>query len=218
MDNTSAADVNEVRVLTKWRHISLDRKSALEITEVQQLEMKPYSQGLYSGSWDSWEGTLARPWTQRATKERRYEGEFPRWYEAAIVSLELEQLFQQNLLLQLGEKADWNPEDVKARGLLAAIYNPALKMVKAMDHVGRQDDNHMSETYGHLLRRRNDPPPAVPGSIHAQVRVRSRGGEEGVGAQGADTQSIRSGVTSGRGSSGRVAPTAPAQSQPEGFW
>ncbi|KAK3903773.1 hypothetical protein C8A05DRAFT_43054 [Staphylotrichum tortipilum] len=157
--NDSAVDVKEVRALTKWRHLSLNHKSALEITEVQRMELTPYSEGLYSGSWDSWTGRLARPWFHREAREKRAKGEFPLWYEAAVVSLGLEELFQQNLFLQVGEKVDWDPEDVKARGLLAATYGPALEMVKLMDHVGAENDNHLSAAYKKLLPRGNDSPP-----------------------------------------------------------
>ncbi len=182
--------------------------------------MKPYSEGFYSGTWDTWEGTLARPWSRRRAKEERSRGEFPLWYEASVVSLELEEILEKNLLLQVGEKADWDPLDVKTRGFLKAIYLPALEMVKAMDHVGREDDNHQSAAYAHLLRRGNDHPPRVPGAIPVQVQqTRGQGRGEGSGAaQGADTQSTRSGFTFVRASSGRVAPAPRAQPQQEGFW
>ncbi|KAG7293288.1 hypothetical protein NEMBOFW57_003334 [Staphylotrichum longicolle] len=169
--NFDAVEVNDVRVLTKWRHLSLDRRSALEITEVQQLHMEPYAEGMFSESWENpWEGKLARPLSARETKENRDKGDVPLWYEAAVVSLELEALCQQNSLLGIGEKADWDAEDLKGRGLFSTLYGPALQMVTKMDHVGRRDDNRLSAEYGPLLRRANDPPRHVPGFLAAQVQ------------------------------------------------
>ncbi|KAK4042206.1 hypothetical protein C8A01DRAFT_14141 [Parachaetomium inaequale] len=160
----SPADVKEVRVLTKWRYASLDKKSALEITEVQQLKTEDYSEGPYSdAAWYSYAGKRSRPWPSRLTQENRNKGEVPRWYEAAVVSLELEKLCQQNALLKIGEKADWDAQELRVRGIFPAIYGPALQMVRLMDHVGRLDDNHLSQLYGGLLLRHNFPLPQVPG-------------------------------------------------------
>lgn len=151
-------------MLTKWRHLSLDKKSALEITEVVQLDMIEYSEGAYSGSWTSFQGYLAGPWPHKMTKENRGRGEFPCWYEAAVVSLELEELCRTNLFLGVGEKAGWDAKDLSARGIFPSLYHPALQMVKEMDHVGRLDDNHLAAKYdSSQLRRGNDAPRSVPG-------------------------------------------------------
>lgn len=160
----SFMDVREVRILTKWRHASVDRHSALEITEVQQMKTEPYSGGPYSkASWNSYEGKHSRPWSNRMIKDSK--GEVARWYEAAVVSAELEDMCRQNALLKVGMKADWEVKDLEHRGVFAALYAPALHMVRAMDHVGRLDDNNLSQTNGHLLRQPNDrPPPQVVGS------------------------------------------------------
>ncbi|KAK4129235.1 hypothetical protein N657DRAFT_652691 [Parathielavia appendiculata] len=155
--------VNEVRVLTKWRHASLSGKSAFEITEVQQMEMVPCSEGVYSGYGDSWEGKLARPWPSRRIRDNRAKGEIPRWYEAAVVSLELEKCRRQNIALRVGEKANWAVQDLKARGVFSTLYEPALHMVAQMDHVGKLDDNNLSQAYGHLLQRPNNPGHHMPG-------------------------------------------------------
>lgn len=159
----SLADMREVRVLTKWRYASVDRKSALEITEVQQMKTEPYSEGPYSkAAWNSYEGKRSRPWSNKMTKDSK--GEVPRWYEAAVISVELEDLCEQNASLKIGTRADWGPKDLEARGVFSALYGPALQMVRTMDHVGRLDDNNLSQTNGHLLLQHNDPPPQVVGS------------------------------------------------------
>ncbi|KAL2155068.1 hypothetical protein VTH82DRAFT_3744 [Thermothelomyces myriococcoides] len=115
-------DVQAVRVLTKWRYSSADRKSALEITEVLQLATDSFSEGPYSGAaWSTYEGRRSRPWSKRTTQEKRDRGEVPRWYEAAVVSLELEELCQKNALLRIGEKADWDVSTVKDRDWTTTI-------------------------------------------------------------------------------------------------
>ncbi|KAH6651034.1 hypothetical protein F5144DRAFT_638559 [Chaetomium tenue] len=168
---TSCMDVREVRVLTKWRIASIDRNSALEITEVQQMKTEPYSGGPYSkASWNSYEGKQSRPWSNRMIKDSK--GEVARWYEAAVVSAELEDMCRQNALLKVGMKADWDVEDLEGRGVFSAIYAPALHMVRAMDHVGRLDDNNLSQINGHLLLQHNDPPPQVVGSGVAKMGKR----------------------------------------------
>ena len=156
--------MKEVRVLTKWRYASVDHKSALEITEVQQMKTEPYSEGPYSkAAWNSYEGKRSRPWSNRMTKDSK--GEVARWYEAAVVSVELDDFCRQNAPLKIGTKADWGVEELEARGVFSALYGPALQMVRAMDHVGRLDDNNLSQTNGHLLLQRNDPLPQVVGSF-----------------------------------------------------
>lgn len=213
MHNDSCADVAEVRALTRWRHLSLDKQSALEITEVLQLEMTDYSEGVYAGSWDSWKGWLARPWPRKYAKEKRSKGEFPRWYEAAVVSLQLEALCQQNSSLKVGEKADWDAEDLRADGILSTLYRPALQMVRKMDHVGRMDDNNLSREYGPLLFRANDRPRHVPG-----VSPVWRRGVAATDVPRSDTASIRSGATTARGSSATRGPSRSEGRLNEGFW
>ncbi|KAL2166452.1 hypothetical protein VTG60DRAFT_2760 [Thermothelomyces hinnuleus] len=170
------SDVQAVRVLTKWRYPSADRKSALEITEILQLVTDPYSEGPYSGAaWNTYEGKRSRPWSQRITREKRDNGEVPRWYEAAVVSLELEDIFQQNAFLKIGEKASWDATDVRNRGIFPSIYSLALQMVRHIDHVGRLDDNHLSQKYGELLLQgsgRAAPSPASEARLD-QVRFRN---------------------------------------------
>jgi hypothetical protein len=156
--------------LTKWRHPSLNTRSELEITEVEQLEMSPCSDGVYSA--EDWESNCARPWTQRETKQKRDKGEVPRWYEAAVISPDAESLFRQNWSLGLGEKTDWDLEALKTSGILSDIYGPALQMVTEMDYVGRNDDNRLSKAYEGLLLRPNDPSRVVPGASY----VRGQGG------------------------------------------
>ncbi len=207
-------EVKNVRVLTKWRHWNQKNDSALEITEVQQLEIVPFAGVEHSYSWD-WDGRLARHWSYKRTKENRDKGEFPRWYEAAVVSLELEELCQKNSSLKIGEKADWDAQDLKTRGVLRDLYGPALQMVCAMDHVGRHDDNHLSKQYGHLLRRGNVVP-HVPGMSRAQEQTQGRRGRSRQTAS--DVTSPRSRAASSRSSSVYRNTRAPPKIDEPGFW
>jgi len=108
------------------------------------------------------------------TQEKREQGEFPRWYEAAVVSLELEKLCQQNSLLHTGEKADWDATDLRDRGIFHSVYGPALQMARQMDHIGRLDDNHLSQRYGELLLQGNVSLSQVPGALATQIQNQDR--------------------------------------------
>lgn len=201
--------------MTKWRHWNLNNGSALEITEVQQLEIVPYAEGEHSYSWD-WDGRLARHWSQKRAKQNRDKGEFPRWYEAAVVSLELEELCQKNSSLKIGEKADWDAQDLKAHGNLRDLYGPALQMVCAMDHIGRHDDNHLSKEYGRLLLRENAMPYQVPGTSRAQEQTPGRRGRSRQTVS--DVTSPGSRAASSRSSSVYRSSRAPPKYDQPGFW
>ncbi len=205
--------VKDVRVLTKWRHWNQKNDSALEITEVQQLEIVPFK-GQHSYTWD-FDGKLARHWSPKRIKENRDKGDFQRWYEAAVVSTDLEELCRKNLSLKLGEKADWDVQDLKNRGVLRDLYGPALQMVCAMDHVGRHDDNHLSKQYGHLLRRGNDVS-HVPGMSRAQEQTPGRRGRSRHTTS--DVTSPRSRAASSRSSSVYRGFKAPPKVDEPGFW
>ncbi|KAK4153296.1 hypothetical protein C8A00DRAFT_15465 [Chaetomidium leptoderma] len=220
-NNDSAVEVNEVCVLTKWLHPSLDSKSALEITEVCQLEIVPCYDAVYAGSWDSWEGKLARGWSQRRTKKHRPLGEFPRWYEAAVLSLEMEIACKQNPALSLGEKAKWDPQILKANGDFAALYAPALQTVRGMDHVGRLDDNNLSQEYGGLLKRGNNPPRGVPGSSQARERLIQHVGRRGAAASDGPSSGAPLALRSTTSAHGPTYLSFRAPARPEnaeGFW
>lgn len=151
------------------------------------MEISPLPDGIDGASKSEWDVMCAQPWTQRTTQQKRVEGEFPRWYEAAVVSTEAEAVFRENQTVEVGEKADWTYDKLKERGIPAAIYGPALQLLREMDHVGRNDDNGLSAAYGHLLIKGNKPSrtvPAlslnksgtVPGMSPAQGSSRRRGG------------------------------------------
>lgn len=197
-----AVDVYEVRTMTKWRHDSIDNKSALEIAEIAQMEIVPCSDGVYPFSGEGLEARVARPWTQQEAQRRRLAGESPRWYEAAVVSPDAEGFFLQNTFLELGERADWDAESLKVLGVFSAIHGPALQTLKEMDHVGRSDNNCLSQAYGKMLIRPNNPPRSVIGTSptkgkqgQGQRRRRQRQGRSS--APGAHSSSDAASLGSG---------------------
>ncbi|KAJ4296938.1 hypothetical protein N0V88_003854 [Collariella sp. IMI 366227] len=161
-------NIQDVRVLTQWRFPSVNNKSALDISEVEQFEMVPCSDEVSGGAGDKPRAQYARPWTQKRSKERRDKGDFPRWYEASVVSVELESLCHQHAALKIGEKASWDPKDLKTRGVFSFLYVPALQMVREMDHVGRSDDNRQAENCSSVLPRPNDPRPGATPLINTK--------------------------------------------------
>lgn len=78
-----------------------------------------------------------------------------------MVSPDAEELFRQNAVMGFAERTEWDAQGLQASGLFADIYGPALEMVKQMDRVGRNDENHQSRKYNVL--RKNDAPGTVPG-------------------------------------------------------
>ncbi|KAK3394610.1 hypothetical protein B0H63DRAFT_444743 [Podospora didyma] len=130
--------IRGVRVLTKWRYLSLNSRSALDITEVEQLDIEPLVDGCDRAS--------ARPWKTDEARKKKKTGDFPRWYEASIVSTKAERLLLQNDTLRVGEKAGWDADILKEHGVLTDIYGPALHTLKHMAHVGGNDDNNATKT------------------------------------------------------------------------
>ncbi|KAK0617951.1 hypothetical protein B0T17DRAFT_317560 [Bombardia bombarda] len=148
------ATVESVRVLTKWRHISSDGKSALEITEIQRTELnRAHDSGLM----------VARPWNPEEIKQRVAKGDFPRWYEASVVSTLMEDIFRQNEPLHVGEKATWTPGDILDYAVLESLFPPALKMLRKMDGIGATESNNQQILSGMRVRKANHPL-KVPGA------------------------------------------------------
>jgi hypothetical protein len=127
--------VVEVRMLTKWRHLGFASKSALDITEVQRLNMELCSTEPNPPSGEK-KTICARPWTPQVADQVRTQGEVPLWYEVSVVSTEAETIFEENKSLKLGEITQWTVETLRERNVLNGIYEPALHMIKQMDRVG----------------------------------------------------------------------------------
>ncbi|EGZ77285.1 hypothetical protein NEUTE2DRAFT_52638, partial [Neurospora tetrasperma FGSC 2509] len=156
VDSHFKTAITSVRVLSKWRHLSQDEGSALDITEVEQLEINYAPPGMptSTGEAHSWE-----PQTHgRVGKEGKQ-----RWYEASVSSLNLEKLLAKNKSLKTGERAEWSPSDLRQNGILESLCCPALQMLKYMDQVGGMENNHQEGKPGTAVKRANERPRIVPG-------------------------------------------------------
>ncbi|KAK3382418.1 hypothetical protein B0T24DRAFT_587174 [Lasiosphaeria ovina] len=157
--------IRDVRVITKWRYLSPDSRSALDVSEVEQLEVEPVGGGAFHTGGGNQSAQSARSWTLETAKMKKDEGEFPRWYEASITSTRAEALFLQNKPLRLGQKAKWDANTLLEQHIFEDIFGPALQMLKTMDHVGGNDNSNIMKKVKMNIPRRNNPEPVVPGNI-----------------------------------------------------
>lgn len=155
VDSRFKTAITSVRVLSKWRHLSQDKRSALDITEVEQLEINYAPPGMptSTGEAHSWEPQ---------THGRVGKGGEQRWYEASVSSLNLEKLLAKNKSLKIGERAEWSQSDLRQNGILESLCCPALQMLKYMDQVGGMENNHQEGKPGTAVKRANERPRVVP--------------------------------------------------------
>ena len=153
--------IKTIRVLTKWRHLSRDNRSALDITEVEQLGIKYNPKTLPRMPKSAGE---ARTWDANIRKLRLENGEVQYWYEASVSSLGLEKLLEENMSLRTGEKAGWSDNELRQDGILESLCCPALQMLKHMDQVGGAENNKQEDRPGLTVKRENDRSRGVPGS------------------------------------------------------
>lgn len=167
---TGVVNVKNVRILTKWRHLSPDFKSALEITEVKQLVVKQLSchtsnpRGLLQKDFH------ARSRDAQTSRIMELKGDPSRWYEAAVISATLEDVFKANTIISVGEKANWEVENLKEMGAFPSLYQPALEMVKQMDHIGWNNDNGYGQRLWGTVAQKNYPDPTVVGTDAYSMR------------------------------------------------
>ncbi|KAK0747978.1 hypothetical protein B0T21DRAFT_379917 [Apiosordaria backusii] len=185
--------IGAVRVLTRWYHPSLDGKSQLQITEVEQLDMDTIEDIPNAAPGEKTKRIHAHPRLPKTCEAKQREGDFERWYEAAVLSTQLQESCQMNSGLKLGDAAGWSADEMYRYGGFSSLYDPALAMVKQMDPIGQYEDNNLSGVFGGLLTRANDPPPGVPGSLgysnqHLQSDHHSRG--SGMGASSQTARSV----------------------------
>ncbi len=129
--------VKAVQSCVRWRIPSRDGQSALDITEVEQLDTIVASVGTSDKSCY----VVAETWTPKQSKDRGAKGEAQYWYEASIVSPLIEALFRQNKSLEFGQKTEYTAATLQA-GLFRTLYGPAIEMVKLMDQMGHNENNH----------------------------------------------------------------------------
>ncbi|KAK4672507.1 LOW QUALITY PROTEIN: hypothetical protein QC763_103660 [Podospora pseudopauciseta] len=179
-----SATVTAVRALTRWYYPSIDRQNELQITEVEQLDMDTIEDIPNAAPGEKTKRIHAHPRLPKACQIKQRQGDFERWYEAAVLSTQLQESCQMNSGLKLGDVAAWSPEEMYRYGGFTTLYGPAIAMLKQMDKIGQNEDNNLSGVFGGLLKRANDPPPGVPGSSgpssqHLRPHPHSRGGNTG---------------------------------------
>ncbi|KAK3341244.1 hypothetical protein B0T25DRAFT_557794 [Lasiosphaeria hispida] len=134
-DTSSGVTVKTVRIGTRWRYLSSNSKSALEIKEVEQLTVH------VKDDKNVLQEMVARRWKKRKPDSEEAWGLTQRWFEASVTSTKAESLFRQNMGLGFGQKADWTPQELREGGIFYSIYGPALAMLEYMDQVGANEDN-----------------------------------------------------------------------------
>ncbi|KAK4181329.1 hypothetical protein QBC36DRAFT_368849 [Triangularia setosa] len=195
--------IRAVRVLTRWYYASIDRKSELQITEVEQLDMDTIEDIPNATPGEKTKRIHAHPRPPKACQDKQRHGDFERWYEAAVVSTQLRESCQMNSSLKLGDAAGWSVEEMYRYGGFTTLYGPALAMVKQMDQIGQYEDNNLSGVFGNLLRRANDPQPGVPGYLgDSSSQQHTHSSSTGVSSQ--DARSVVSVLTTARSSTTTV--------------
>ncbi|KAK4193382.1 hypothetical protein QBC35DRAFT_481420 [Podospora australis] len=167
--------IDEVRILTKWRHHSPDMSSILEITEVEQLDVEVLYENPQATSGLIQKEICARSREAQECKKQEARGNFHRWYEAAVLSAALEKTFELNAHIKIGEKADWHSKTLKEEGVFLSLYSPAMKMLAQMDNHGRMDDNGLFKELGSTVLRTNNAKKTVPGQADAERSIEGQG-------------------------------------------
>ena len=138
--------VNHMRTLTKWRFMSRDGESHLDITEVLENDVQGCKSSPDMNGRNGWFMQMAQLY-KGANRGRLERLGFPdRWYEASVTSAVAEDMLCQNESLCFAARADWDFESLKDAGALNAILKPALRMLQEMDSVGAGNDNRQAGT------------------------------------------------------------------------
>ncbi|KAK1764637.1 hypothetical protein QBC33DRAFT_457042 [Phialemonium atrogriseum] len=136
--------VNHMRTLTKWRFMSRDGESHLNITEVLENDVQGCKSSPDMNGRNGWFMQMAQLY-KGANRGRLERLGFPdRWYEASVTSAVAEDMLCQNESLCFAARADWDFESLKDAGALNAILKPALRMLQEMDSVGAGNDNRQA--------------------------------------------------------------------------
>ncbi|CAM1506705.1 Fc.00g063460.m01.CDS01 [Cosmosporella sp. VM-42] len=63
------------------------------------------------------------------------------WFEASVTSTRMEEVLMENIGLELGEMATWEPEELLKQDMVQEMVDPALRMITQMDAVGCTNDH-----------------------------------------------------------------------------
>ncbi|KAF4951127.1 hypothetical protein FGADI_7742 [Fusarium gaditjirri] len=127
--STSNLSVDKVRICHEVRYRNGGKgPSCLKVTMIRRVEKLP---GIPRGTYRGQSVPVTPPGN----------GEPGQWFEANISSVRAEEIFQENMGLEFGDKTHWTPEILQRQGVFRAISEPALQMVSQMDHVGDSNSN-----------------------------------------------------------------------------
>ena len=93
---------------------------SLHLNEVNDLHLSPLENGVHGAITSS----------NDMIKQDRL------WWEASITSTLAESTFKENEILEMGEKATWDPELFIEKGIVRDLYNLTEEVVTRIDHVG----------------------------------------------------------------------------------
>ncbi|KAL9122255.1 MAG: hypothetical protein Q9187_001190 [Circinaria calcarea] len=94
----------------------------LQLTEVQDLIIQKNSPGRYRA--------IGRDPNQMVAEDNRL------WWEAAIVSTVAQSILKENVDLEVGEEATWEPQTFVEDGIIRNMFNLAKEVVTRIDNVG----------------------------------------------------------------------------------
>ncbi|KAG4294246.1 hypothetical protein FPRO06_00831 [Fusarium proliferatum] len=121
--------VDRVRICHEARYRDGKKgPSCLKVTMIRRVEKRP---GIPKGTYRGQSVPVTPPGNGRPGQ----------WFEASISSVRAEEIFQENMGLEFGDKTHWTPDILHQQGVFRAISEPALQMVRKMDHVGDSNSN-----------------------------------------------------------------------------
>ncbi|KAF4419506.1 hypothetical protein FACUT_11412 [Fusarium acutatum] len=127
--STSNLSVDRVRICHEARYRNGGKgPSCLKVTMIRRVEKLP---GIPKGTYRGQSVPVTPPGNGRPSQ----------WFETSISSIRAEDIFQENIDLEFGDKTHWTPEILHHQGVFKAISEPALQMVRKMDHVGDSNLN-----------------------------------------------------------------------------
>ncbi|EXM11562.1 hypothetical protein NOF04DRAFT_1915 [Fusarium oxysporum II5] len=127
--STSNLGVDKVRICHEARYRNGGKgPSCLKVTMIRRVEKLP---GIPKGTYRGQSVPVTPPGNGRPGQ----------WFETSISSTRAEEIFQENMGLEFGDKTHWTPETLQHQGVFRAISEPALQMVSQMDHVGDSNSN-----------------------------------------------------------------------------
>jgi hypothetical protein len=124
--------IDGARVHRNSRYKSRDGISILKVSEIQDLDVDDRK---VPGTDLTVIRAIANKW------ERKPCVKLDSWYEVSISSTEVDDVFQQNEKLELGDEAGWTSQSLTNIGVAQALFLPACEMLKQMDGVGSYNDN-----------------------------------------------------------------------------